>query len=151
MVSEARTRAEQESGERKGFIANITDEVDQMPELCRQVTAAGASAVMINPIWTGLSPIRMLRKISTVPIMGHFAGAAVLSRLPNYGISSALLSKLMRIAGADIIGIAGFGERMRTTPEEVLANIKACLEPLGAIAPALPIPGGSDTAKTMPR
>lgn len=148
-VARARQRAETLTGAHKAFIANITDEVDAIPQRCRDVTAAGASMVMINPVWTGLSALRGLRAVSTVPIMGHFAGAAVLSRTPDFGVSSALLSKLMRIAGADLVGIAGFGERMRTTPEEVLANIAACLAPLGPIAPALPIPGGSTTADSL--
>lgn len=148
-VTAARRRAESETHTRKAFIANITDEVDRMPQLCREVTAAGASMVMINPMWTGISALRMLRAVSEVPLMGHFAGLAAVSRPPHFGVSSAVLTKLMRIAGADLIGIAGFGERMQTTTEEVIANVTACLVPLGPIAPALPIPGGSTTAASM--
>lgn len=148
-VSEARRRAESETNTRKAFIANITDEVDRLPQLCRDVTAAGASMVMINPMWTGISAVRMLRAMSEVPLMGHFAGLAAVSRPPHFGVSSAVFTTLMRIAGADLIGIAGFGERMQTTTQEVLANIAACLNPLGSIAPALPIPGGSTTAASM--
>lgn len=137
------------SQSRKAFITNITDEVEHMPQLLREAENAGADMVMINPVWTGISALRQLRAHSQVPIMGHFAGAATLSREPHFGISSQLLSKLMRIAGADLVGIAGFGERMHSTPEDVLANINACLEPLPGIAPSLPIPGGSDNADTL--
>ncbi len=144
-VARARQRAEAETKSPKAFIANITDEVDRMPTLCREVTAAGASMVMINPMWTGLSALRSLRAISEVPIMGHFAGLAAVSRPPQFGVASALLTKLMRLAGADLIGIAGFGDRMQTTADEVLANIHACLQPLGPLRAALPIPGGSTT------
>jgi ribulose-bisphosphate carboxylase large chain len=83
--------------------------------------------------------------------MSHFTGTAVFSRVPNFGISSLVATKLQRIAGADIIGLAGFGERMGCTDEEVLANIDACLKPWGKILPALPIPGGSDTPETLPK
>lgn len=148
-VTAARRRAEAETSTRKAFIANITDEVDRLPQLCRDVTNAGASMVMINPMWTGISALRMLRAVSEVPLMGHFAGLAALSRPPHFGVSSAVLTTLMRIAGADLIGIAGFGERMQTSTQEVLANIAACLAPLGSIRPALPIPGGSTTAASM--
>ncbi len=143
-------QAERSTGERKGFIANITDEVDQLTTQYHIAEAAGANIVLINPIWTGISALRSLRKVSQLPLMGHFAGAAILSRNPDFGVSSALLTKLLRIAGADMIGIAGFGERMATPAAEVLDNIRACLEPLGNIAPALPIPGGSDSAQTLP-
>ncbi|MBI2344201.1 MAG: ribulose 1,5-bisphosphate carboxylase [Deltaproteobacteria bacterium] len=148
-VSERRQRAEQLTGERKGFIANCIDEVDRIPEQCHIAERAGATAVMISPVWTGLSALRALRRVSGVPVMAHFAGVAVLTRRPQGGIASALLTRLMRIAGADMIGFAGFGDRMQTAPDEVRANIHACLEPLGAIAPALPIPGGSDSAQTL--
>ncbi len=149
VVTSARNRAEHATQQRKAFIANITDEVDRLPALCRAVETAGANCVMINPVWTGFSALRAVRRVSGIPIMGHFTGAAVLSRQPMFGIASALLTKLMRIAGADLIGIAGFGERMQTTPAEVLANIAACLEPLGPIAPVLPIPGGSTTVASL--
>lgn len=134
----------------KGFIANITDEVDVMPTLAQSVAAAGAQVVMCNPMWTGMSAIRAVRNAVRIPIMGHFAGVAAVARPTEFGITSSLMTKLMRLAGCDIVGIAGFGARMGTTPAEVQANIAACLEPMGPIKPALPIPGGSDWAGTLP-
>lgn len=148
-VTRARTRAEAETGARKVFIANITDEADRLPTHCRDVTAAGASMVMINPMWTGMSAVRTLRAISEVPLMGHFAGIAAAAHQPQFGISSAVFTTLMRIAGADLIVIAGFGERMQTPDEEIRANIAACLDPLGSIVPAFPVPGGSTTVATV--
>jgi ribulose-bisphosphate carboxylase large chain len=148
-VTRVRQAAQDATGVPKGYIANVTDEVAQMPERCRTAESNGATMIMCNPIWTGFSSLRMLRNMATTPIMGHFAGAAVLSRQEHFGIASPLLSTLMRLAGADLIAIAGFGERMATTHDEVRANIAACLEPLGSIAPALPIPGGSSTAESL--
>ncbi|MBI2346759.1 MAG: ribulose 1,5-bisphosphate carboxylase [Deltaproteobacteria bacterium] len=146
----ARDRAVAATGERKGFIANITDEVACLSERLRAAETSGADVVMLNPIWTGLSAVRQVRTLATVPIMGHFVGAAVLSRQPDFGIAAPLLIKLMRLAGCDLIAIAGFGERMRSPKEEIMASIAACLEPMGPIRPALPIPGGSDWAGTLP-
>ena len=81
--------------------------------------------------------------------MSHFTGTASFSRLPDFGISSLVATKIQRLAGADMIGLAGFGERMKCPDAEVKENIRACLEPFGPIAPALPIPGGSDWAGTL--
>ncbi len=111
----------------------------------------GANTVMINAIMTGVSALRVIRRKAKVPIMSHFTGTAVFSRIPDYGVSSLVATKLQRLAGADIIGLAGFGERMRCPDSEVLANIEACLKPWGPIKPAFPIPGGSDTPETLPK
>jgi ribulose-bisphosphate carboxylase large chain len=45
----------------------------------------------------------------------------------------------------------GFGERMMVPEDETLANVRACLEPMGPLKPSLPVPGGSDSAETLPR
>ncbi len=150
LVTEARRRIEKETGLKKIFIANITDEVDRIAELHDRAVQNGANAVMINSILTGISALRVLSSHSKVPVMSHFAGTAALSRQTDHGISSLVLTKLQRLAGADIIGLAGFGERMGCTEDEVLANVRACLEPLGNLKAALPVPGGSDTAETLP-
>lgn len=146
----ARLRAEQETGTAKCYLASLSDEADAIPSLYKAAKQGGANAVMLNPICTGLSVVRSLRRISEMPIMGHFAGVAVSGRVPNFGVASVVWTKLMRLAGCDWIGIAGFGPRMLCTDDEVMQNVRACWEPMGNILPALPIPGGSDTAETLP-
>lgn len=147
---QARRKAEVESGQKKIYLASITDEVDQILALHDIAVEEGANSVMVNAIFTGISSLRMLCKKSKVPVMSHFTGTAATSRLPDFGISSLVFTKLQRLAGADMIGLAGFGERMHNSDEEVIANIKACLEPWPHFAPVLPIPGGSDWAGSLP-
>lgn len=143
-------KAIQETGQKKIYLASITDEVDQISFLHDQAVQNGANCVMLNGIFTGVSAVRALRRISRVPVMSHFTGTAAFSRLPDFGMSSLVYTKLQRLAGADLIGLAGFGERMHNSDEEVLANIQACLEPWQHIVPVLPIPGGSDWAGSLP-
>ena len=45
-----------------------------------------------------------------------------------------------------MIILAGFGARMKTSDAEVLENVAACLNPMGNIKPALPVPAGSQWA-----
>lgn len=149
-VTAARRRAERETGEKKLYGANITDEVDVLPRLYQQATAAGANAVMINSVLIGLSALRSLRARAQVPVISHFTGMALYCRQPDFGISALVLTKLQRLAGADIIILAGFGERMVSPEAEVLENITACLKPWGKIQAALPVPGGSDSVHTFP-
>jgi len=150
LCAQAMKRAEQNTGRKKIFVSNITDEVDVIPFLHDAVVAEGVNMVMINSVFTGFSAVRALRRRTKVPVLSHFTGMAVLSRLPHYGISSLVQTKLQRLAGGDVIVLPGFGERMGSSDEEALANVEACLKPWGDLKPSLPVPGGSDSAETLP-
>lgn len=145
----ARRQAERETGVPKVYLANITDEVDRLAELHDVAVDAGANAVMVNALPVGLSGLRLLRRHARVPIVTHFPFVAAFSRLTHYGVHAQVFTKLQRMAGADVIIMPGFGARMMTPEHEVLACIRACLEPLGSLLPSLPVPGGSDWAGTL--
>jgi ribulose-bisphosphate carboxylase large chain len=147
----ARRRAEVETGERKGYLANITGEVDGLAARHDVAVQAGATAVMVNAMPVGLSAIRALRRHATVPIVSHFPFIAAFSRVPVHGVHSRVLTRLQRLAGCDVIIMPGFGGRMMTPEHEVRENLEACLDPMGPIKPALPVPGGSDSAATLER
>jgi ribulose-bisphosphate carboxylase large chain len=149
LLGAARIQAEQETGQRKIYLANITDEVDRLIELHDIAVANGANALLINAIPVGLSAVRMLRKHATVPLIAHFPTIAPFSRLAHFGIHTQVFTKLQRIAGFDAIIMPGFGARMHTTDVEVCANVEACLAPMGGIKNSLPVPGGSDWAGTL--
>jgi ribulose-bisphosphate carboxylase large chain len=145
----ARRRAEQETGVPKMYLANITDEVDQLIPLHDLAVKNGANALLVNAMPVGLSGVRMLRKHATVPLIAHFPFIAAFSRLARYGIHSRVLTRLQRLAGFDVVIMPGFGPRMMTPEHEVLDCVRACLEPMGPIKPCLPVPGGSDNALTL--
>lgn len=149
LCAEKRAQAEKKTGTPKMMIANITSEVAEMGALYATAVQAGANAVMVNPFFSGFSSVRLVRQMSQVPLMTHFTGMALYDRIPHFGIDGVVSVKLQRLAGADIIGLPGFGERMKNTDETVQKNIAACLAPMGKIKPALPIPGGSDSAETL--
>ncbi|MFH0800240.1 MAG: RuBisCO large subunit C-terminal-like domain-containing protein [Pseudomonadota bacterium] len=150
LVGQMRRNAEEATGERKMFIANITDEVERLKELHDIAVANGINAVMVNAMAVGLSGVRMICRHSTVPVIGHFDCIAPMSRHPNFGVSSSVFTKLQRICGCDAIIMPGFGARMMTPEEEVLVNAAECSNPLSRIKAALPVPGGSDWAGTLP-
>jgi ribulose-bisphosphate carboxylase large chain len=149
LLGAARRQAEQETGAPKVYLANITDEVDRLIDLHDTVVANGANAVMVNALPVGLSAVRMLRRHAQVPLVAHFPVIAAMSRLPHFGVHSRVLTKLQRLAGFDVIIMPGFGPRMMTAEDEVLECIAACTDPMGPIKPALPVPGGSDSAATL--
>lgn len=151
LLGDARARAEQLTGTPKMYLANITDEVDQLCHLHDVAVSNGANAVMVNALPVGLSGVRMLRRHARVPLVSHFPFIAAFSRLPSYGVHSRVFTRLQRLVGVDAIIMPGLGPRMYTSDAEVRANVQACLEPMGAIKPSLPVPGGSDSAATLQR
>jgi len=151
LLGEARRRAEEQTGIRKIYLANITDEVDRLLELHDVAVAGGANAVMVNGMTTGLSAIRMLRRHTQVPLVAHFDFIAPLTRAPYHGVHSKLITKLQRIVGFDAIIFPGFGTRMKTPDKEVLQNVEECLKPLGGMKPSLPVPAGSQWAGSTGR
>jgi ribulose-bisphosphate carboxylase large chain len=149
LLGDARRRAEAETGVPKGFLANITDEVDRLAELHDMAVGAGANLVMVNAMPVGMSAVRALRRVARVPIVTHFPFIAAFSRIPAHGVHSRVITRLQRLAGADVVIMPGFGDRMMTPASDVLACVQACLAPMGPIRPSLPVPGGSDNAATL--
>jgi len=146
LLGKARLKSEQKTGESKIYLANITDEVDRLIELHDIAVEAGANAVMVNGMTTGLSAVRMLRKHSRVPLVGHFDFIAPFTQIPFYGVHSKLITKLQRLVGFDAIIMPGFGDRMKTPDDEVLDNVQECFKPFGPIKDTLPVPAGSQWA-----
>jgi ribulose-bisphosphate carboxylase large chain len=151
LVGDARRRAEAQTGSKKIYLANITDEVDRLLELHDVAVAGGANAVMVNAMATGLSAIRMLRRHTRVPLVAHFDFIAPFTRAPYHGVHSRLITKLQRIVGFDAVIFPGFGARMKTPDKEVLQSVDACLKPLGTMKPSLPVPAGSQWAGSTVR
>jgi len=151
LLGAARLKSEQETGEKKIYLANITDEVDRLIELHDIAVDAGANAVMVNGMTTGLSAVRMLRRHTQVPLVGHFDFIAPFTQIPFYGVHSKLITKLQRLVGFDSIIMPGFGKRMKTPDEEVLKNVEECFKPMGHIKDTLPVPAGSQWAGSTAR
>lgn len=149
LLGAARRKAEAETGTPKIYLANITDEVDRLIDLHDVAVANGANALLLNALPVGLSAARMLRRHTQVPLIAHFPFIAAFSRLERYGVHTRVITKLQRLAGFDAIIMPGFGARMMTSDEEVMACVEACLDDMGPIARSLPVPGGSDWAGTL--
>jgi ribulose-bisphosphate carboxylase large chain len=148
-LTNARKRAEDKTGERKMYLANITDEVDQILPLHDIAMQNGANAVMLNVMTVGISAVRMLRKHAAVPIMSHFDLFGTMTQVPYHGIQEKVFSKLQRLAGVDALIYPGLSPRMKTTEEDVHATVDTGLAEMGTIKEMLPIPGGSQWAGSL--
>ncbi len=149
LLGKARLDAEKQTGDKKIYLSNITDEIDKMVEQHDIAVANGANALLINTFPVGLSAVRMLRKHTKVPLIGHFPFIAAFARLEKYGVHTKVITKLQRLAGLDAIIMPGFGNRMMTPEQEVRENVEVCLGEMGSFKRSLPVPGGSDSALTL--
>ena len=148
-LGKLRLRAEEMTGEKKIYLCNITDEVDRLLELHDIAVKNGANAVMVNGMTTGFSAVCMLRKHAQVPIVSHFDFMAPFIQLPWFGVKDQVFTKIQRMAGFDVLIYPGFDHRLKTSKEDVLANARACLQPMGILKPTLPVPAGSQWAGSL--
>jgi ribulose-bisphosphate carboxylase large chain len=144
-----RKQAEAETGEKKAYLCNITDEVDRLLAQHDLAVANGATMVMINGMTTGFSAIRMLRKHAKVPLVSHFDFMGPYIQLPWFGVKDKVFTKIQRMAGYDVLIYPGLDSRLKTTKEDVLENAEACLGELGSLKTMLPVPAGSQWAGSL--
>jgi ribulose-bisphosphate carboxylase large chain len=112
---EARDRAQEETGERKDYLVNITAETDEMVRRAEYVADQGGSFVMVDIItagWSGLQTVRRRTEDLDLAIHAHRAMHAAFDRLPQHGVSMRCLAQFARLAGVDHIhtGTAGLGK-----------------------------------------
>ncbi len=114
-IMKAIGRAENETGERKVWFANITSDIREMEKRLKLVADYGNPYVMVDVVitgWAALTYIRDLAEEYGLAIHAHRAMHAAFTRNPYHGISMFVLAKLYRIIGVDQlhIGTAGVGK-----------------------------------------
>lgn len=111
----ARDELEDETGERKGYLINITAETDEMVRRAEFVADHGGRFVMVDIITTGWSAVQTVREACEelgLAIHAHRAMHAAFDRLDHHGVSMRCLAQFARLAGVDHIhtGTAGLGK-----------------------------------------
>ncbi|WP_028546736.1 2,3-diketo-5-methylthiopentyl-1-phosphate enolase [Paenibacillus taiwanensis] len=140
---EAAQQAEQTTGKKLLYAANLTGSTFKLREQALRAIDAGANALLFNTLSYGYDALHGLSadKDINVPILAHPAMAGALYPSPHYGISaSLLLGKLMRLAGADLILFPSpYGSV--TMPREDNQGIRAaCLDTHMPMNRSLPVP-----------
>jgi len=144
---QAAQRIAEETGRAPVYIVNITDRPARMRENAKAALAAGARAVMVNFVMTGLD---CLAELSTefgesLCFLGHYAGAGLMNA-PTQGISSAvMLGLLPRLAGADAVMIMHPAERNGPAYLEYLQTVQAHRLPVGSMKQVCTAVGGGIT------
>jgi len=148
IATEEITAAEQVTGHHVMYAFNISGNLTDLRRRHDLVVAAGGDCVMLNLPAMGLPALEWLRSFAEVPIHGHRAGLAASMRHPALGVDFTAWQQLARLAGADHIHASGLGGKFYETDEQVSANIRSLIEPLGDTIAPLPTLSSGQTVHT---
>jgi len=152
-VAAAVQEAAHAAGTRSVYMPALNVPAGALVDAAHEAKAAGAGALLVLPGLVGLDAMRALADDDSLalPIMSHpsFLGSHVVS--PDQGIDHGiLLGLLLRLAGADISVFPNHGGRFSFTPQQCLDIRDRAAQPLGAIAPSWPSPGGGMSVERIP-
>jgi ribulose-bisphosphate carboxylase large chain len=148
---ESRDRAEEETGERKVYMVNVTAETETMLKRAEYVLAQGGEYVMVDILTCGFSALQTLRDQGfKLVIHAHRAGHASFTKNLKHGISMRVIAKVARVIGVDQLHVGTVVGKMSETKQEVLENIEACKMPMGGLKPVLPVASGGLHPRLVP-
>lgn len=97
----ARDVARDLTGERKGYLANLICEPEELAERWDIVQQAGVDAVLVAPAIQGLGTMSMLAGQRRMPILAHNTFSDLLTRHPRWGVAHDVLDGWLERFGAD--------------------------------------------------
>jgi ribulose-bisphosphate carboxylase large chain len=148
---EARDKAQEETGERKVYMINITAETNLMLKRAQNVVDQGGEYIMVDILTTGWSALQTLRDQNfKVVIHAHRAGHAAFTKNQLHGIAMKPIASVARIIGVDQLHVGTVVGKMSETKSEVLENISTCKSELGKLNPVLPVASGGLYPQLVP-
>ncbi len=110
-----RDEAEAQTGQRKGYLVNVTAETTEMLDRVDAVAERGGRFVMVDVVtagWSALATVRERAEHHGLAIHAHRAMHAAFDRVPDHGVSMRCLAQFARLAGVDHLhtGTAGLGK-----------------------------------------
>ncbi|OYT42730.1 MAG: type III ribulose-bisphosphate carboxylase [Candidatus Aenigmarchaeota archaeon ex4484_224] len=125
LVLKAKEKAEKETGEVKGYLANVTSETFEMIKRAYLLEEFGNNYMMVDILTIGFSALQTLRNQEfNLALHAHRAMHAAITRNPKHGISMYFIAKISRLVGVDQIhtGTAGIGKMKALENETELCN-----------------------------
>ena len=117
---EAANKSEEETGERKSYLINVTAETKEMMKRAQLVEDLGGKFVMVDVITEGFGAVQSLREADfKLAIHGHRAMAAAMTRNKRHGIAMIVLADLLRLIGIDSLHIGTIVGKMVGNEKEV--------------------------------
>ncbi len=157
-MAKLRDKAQEQTGEEKDALLNITGETSEMIRKAKILHNCGFRFAMIDVVTCGTAAVQTLREECGdlgIAIHAHRAMHAAFDRNPRHGISMYFLAKLMRLIGVDEIHVGTAIGKLVGSKEEVIqiadmlrdvkADAKAKImlpQDWGLIKPVLPVSSG---------
>ncbi len=122
LTMEKKDLAEEETGEKKIYLVNITAPYREMIRRAELVEDAGNEFVMIDVFISGFSAVQSYREEGfKMAIHAHRAMHAAITRNPRHGITMLTLAKIYRVLGVDNLHIGTAVGKMEGSAAEVSA------------------------------
>ncbi len=140
---EMRDKAEEETGEKKVYMVNLTAETEEMLRRADFVLDHGGEYIMVDILTCGFSALQTLREQDlSLVIHAHRAGHAAFTKNPKHGISMRVIAKISRIIGVDQLHVGTVVGKMFETREEVAENCEALRNEVDGLKSVLPVASG---------
>jgi ribulose-bisphosphate carboxylase large chain len=138
-----RDRAEEETKEKKIYMANISSETKTMLERAQFVKDHGGRYIMVDILTCGFSALQTVREQDFgLVIHAHRAGHAAFTKNPMHGISMRVVAKTARIIGVDQLHVGTVVGKMGETQKEVAENRQALMAEIAGLKKVLPVASG---------
>jgi ribulose-bisphosphate carboxylase large chain len=148
---ELRDKAQNETGERKVYMANVTAETKKMLKRAEFIVEHGGEYAMVDILTCGFSALQTLREQNLpMVIHAHRAGHAAFTKNPKHGISMRAIAKVARAIGVDQIHVGTVVGKMSETKQEVLENINALKISMHGLKRVLPVASGGLHPRLVP-
>jgi len=112
-------KAAEETGEKKGYLINVTSEAMTMLNRADLVKELGGKFVMHDIITAGFASLETLRANSKLGIHAHRAMHGAFTENPNHGLSMMCVADFARMAGVDSLHIGTGIGKMKGEKREV--------------------------------
>jgi len=96
-------RAEDESGDKKLYIANVCADLENLDGNLDLATRMGADGVLVCPAIMGPSIVSYVRNRTNLMVLSHNAMVTAMTRVPDFGMTLGLWARISKLSGADII------------------------------------------------
>ena len=138
-----RDRAEEETGEKKVYLINVTAETKEMLRRAQFIEDHGGRVAMIDILTCGYAAVATLRNQGYKLILhGHRAMHAAFTKLSYHGIAMPVIAIVSRLLGIDQLHVGTAVGKMSEDREEVQTNIQQCTQSLHGLRPTLPVASG---------
>ncbi len=152
-------KAEAETGEKKGYWANLTAAtVDEMAKRAECIKENGGMFAMVDYVTVGYTGVASLRQITEklgLIIHAHRAMHAAFDRIPYHGIEYRVIAKTARLIGVDHIHTGTGVGKLEGGPQEMRERVALLRDPVtkpfggvlfeqdwGHIKPVAPVASG---------